>query len=1069
MLWVHHGNRLERLLGELVAVTAAAPADPFTPEVVAVQNQGMALWVAQRLAGATGISANLRFPLPAQLIWEIFRAWLPDLPPESHWDRAALVWRIMALLSDCLQRPAFAELAGYLAQGPAELKRYQLCRRVADVLDQYLVNRPEMVLGWEQGQEDHWQAELWRAIAGTAPGEHRAAVLARFRAAMASGAVPALPERVHLFGLTALAPAYLEVLGALAKHSEVHLFLLNPCQEYWADIVDEQGQARLRARARRAGSEDHLTALLDVGNPLLASMGHAGQEFLDQLLDLGVEDDYVFEPPPESSLLSLLQGDIHALRDRRSPNLGERAAIAEDDRSLQVHACHSPLREVQVLHDQLLWLLDHLESLEPREIVVMAPDIAGYAPYVEAVFGAAAEPLRIPWAVADQGVAAGDPLLEALGVLLELPASRLPASEVLSLLELPATRRRFGLDEQGLERIRAWVRESGIRWGLDGAMREGLGLPGDTGNTWEFGLQRLFLGYAMAPDAEPYAGVLPYADVEGGEAVALGALQELIVRLGHWRERLGRPAPADEWQRRICALLEDFFAPDEREQEPLQAVRAALDGLRHQAEQANLVEALSLEVVRSYLVEVLGDPPGARRFLTGRVTFCNMVPMRSIPFRVVCLLGMNDRDFPRSQRPAGFDLIARRPRRGDRSRRQDDRYLFLEALLSARDVLYLSYVGRDIRDNGEKVPTVLLGELLDYVERSFRRPDGDWPDRLVTHHPLQPFSRRYFDGSSTRLLSYAEDWLAAVRASTTPGPAPAFIDAPLDEPDPAWREVELEALIGFLCNPAAHFLRRRLGLRLPEEAEVIGDTEPFGVAGLERYQLRQALLMDALADCGAAQSLSRLRGQGLLPHGAPGELWLEGAQEEVDRYAQRLRPLVTGQLGPLEVDLKLGAYALRGMLPGLTPEGLLVYRLAKLKAADRLRLWVRHLALCVLAPPGVATSSRHLAEDGDFELGPAEAANTMLMDLLNLWWRGLREPLAFFPETSWQRVERGHIDGTVLNAWAGDHNPAPESLDMAVSIAFRGRNPLGPEFEALAEQIYVPLVQASTWIKADVP
>jgi len=454
MLHVHHSNRLERLVDGLVALTASGLPDPFAPEVVVVQNLGMALWVAQRDAERTGISANLDFPLPATFVWTVFRAWLPDTPEQSLLDREDLVWRAMAALPAQLGNPAFAGLRRYLGDRDSDLKRYQLCRRIADLFDQYLVFRPDLVLGWERGREDHWQAVLWRRLAEQAAGVHRAHLLQRFREAVASGKAPAadLPQRVSLFGLTALAPAYLEVIAGLAGHSDVHVFLHNPSREYWADLVDDKGQARRRARSRHSGAPD-TTQLLDVGSPLLASMGHAGQAFLDQLLDLGGRDHDDFEVPAGNSLLQSLQRDILDLADRRTANPGQRRPLAEDDRSLQVHVCHSPLREIQVLHDQLLRLFDELEGLEPREVVVMAPDIDRYAPYVDAVLSAAPEGHSIPWVIADRRVRAEQPLLDAFFALLDLPASRLQASQVRSLLEVPAVQPRLGLHAEGIARL----------------------------------------------------------------------------------------------------------------------------------------------------------------------------------------------------------------------------------------------------------------------------------------------------------------------------------------------------------------------------------------------------------------------------------------------------------------------------------------------------------------------------------------------------------------------------------------------------------------------------------------
>ncbi len=1064
MIQVHHSNRLELLIEGLVEVRGRPLSDPFAPEILVVQNQGMARWIAQQLAERTGVAANLRFPLPAVFFWEVFQAWLPEPPDLEAFDREALLWRLLRQLPEALDHPAFEPLRRYLASDASDLRLYQLTRRIADLFDQYLVFRPDLVLGWEQGRGDHWQAQLWRRLCAEAGHAHRAQLLADLEQAMAAGAPRpgGLPERVCLFGLTALAPVYVNLLGALAGFIQVHLFNLNPCRGYWSDLVDDRGQARRRARAQKAGQPDP-TGLLDVGNPLLASLGHAGQVFLDQLLELGGLDHDRFQEPTGEGLLAQVQRDLLDLQDPRLDPGGR--LVAPDDHSIQIQSAPSPLREIQILHDRLLRLFERLDDLTPRDVIVMAPDIDRYAPYVEAVFGAAPPPHAIPWSIADRRLGAEQPLVEALRLLLDLPRSRLEATEILSLLQIPPVRRRFGLDLEGLGRIRTWVRESGIRWAADGAMRQALGLPPEGSNSWSFGLDRLFLGYALPPEpvADPYAGVLPYPDVEGGEAEYLGQLQSFLEALNQWRKGLTGVATLPRWRARLHELLTSFFAPDEAEEPLVQGIRDRLDRLVSLAERAGFVGGISLDLVRALLEDLLQDTSGAQRFITGRVTFCNMVPMRSIPFRVICLIGMNDTDFPRSQRPVSFDLMAQSPRRGDRSRRRDDRYLFLEAILSARDVLYLSYVGRDQRDNSLKVPSVVVSELRDYLVAGHRLAGGgDLDDHLCISHPLQPFSRGYFDGHDADLFSYAETWLEAARASRGTG-LPAFAERPLGPPDDRLRALDIRDLIRFLHNPARSFLVERLGLRLAGAEELLLEEEPFDAVGLEAYALRQSLLELLLAGREPPEILSHLRAAGVLPHGAPGELLLDEQLAVAAPFVERLSRYA-GE--PLEVDLTLGGFRLQGRLTQLQADGLLQSRLGRLRAKDRLSVWVSHLVLNLLRPRDIAPCSRFLAEDAGLALASVEDAAGILADLLELRWQGLQSPLAFFPESALAWLETGEYGSRFEQAWCDDRSPTPECADPAVRIAFRGREPIGAAFEANARRILQPLIHHSRLTKA---
>ena len=1067
MMHIHHSNRTEVLLERFVAMMRQPLADPMSSETVVVQNPGMARWLAQQMALETGIAANLDFPLPATFAWRIYRAWLPQMPEETRYDREALHWRILALLPAFLSQPAFAELDRYLQNDADGLKAYQLAGRIADVFDQYLVYRPDLVLDWEAGRENHWQAILWRAVVESAGGMHRAGIFDAFRQATDQGAPPTgpLPERVSLFGLTALAPVHLHAFDILSRHRPVHLFLLNPSAEYWADIVDDRGQARRRALWRGSGRED-LSGLLDVGNPLLAAFGHTGQGFLDQLLETGAQDHDAFADPGEACLLACLQHDLLHLKDRRGGS--PPAPLAPDDISVQIHACHTPMREVQVLHDRLLALFETLPNLHPRQIVVMAPDIDIYAPHVEAVFDAAPEARFIPWSMADRRLTAQEPVVETFLSLLSLPEMRLSASEVLGLLEVPAVSRRFALDAEGLARIRTWVEESGIRWGLDGAMRAALGLPADPANTWQAGLARLFLGYAMPPEEVFYGDTLSYPDVEGSEARDLGVLQTLVDRLAHWRAVLETPASAAAWLRRINDLIDDFLAPDPDEAESLQALRRAVDRLGQACGEAGLEACLEARVIRAHLEARLATAGGARRFLLGGVTFCNMVPMRAIPFRVVCLLGLNDTDFPRRQQPPGFDLIARHPRPGDRSRRLDDRYLFLETLLSARDVFYISYLGNDVRDNSPREPSVVVSELVGYVDRSWRLPGGERPStRLVRRHPLQPFSPRLFDGRHPDLFSYDARWCRREPERLPPGPRP-FAAHPLPVPADRQPVVDIRDLARFFSHPACWFLQQRLGLQLLADQGPPPDEEPFDIAGLERYGARDTLVAEMLAGRRIEDVGRKLRARGQLPHGAPGEAAWGEVLEGMDLVVQRVQDAVRRPVEPLELDLVVDDVVLRGWLSGLTESGRVAFRPAALKARDRLQLWIHHLALCAATAGARPATSLHVAADRILRLAPVAAPLEILQDLLALWREGQSAPLPFFPDTSHAYAEAWARSGNPDKAlaacrrtWRDDYNARGDAFDPAVQLAWRGQDPLQERFQQTALRVFEPLSVAA--------
>lgn len=1066
MFHSYQSNRLEILADRLAELISQPLRSPLTREIVVAQSNGMARWLGLRLADRMGICANLSFQFPATFIWEMARAVLRYLPPTSSFDKAALNWRIMALLQNVEESPRFAPVQAYLGDRNDDFRRYELACRIADCFDQYLVYRPDWIQQWEAGGEDHWQAELWRQLAQG--GEtHRVRVQEQFRATLKSGEFDQrrLPERVAIIGVGALPPLMIDVLAGLAHYIDVHLFLLNPCREYWGDIQAERDLARLSEDL----NPDEL--YLTVGNPLLASLGKQGRDFIDLLQAWPRAETDHFIDPEDTDLLHRLQADILHLRERGSDDCAA-LPLSPADRSIQIHVCHGPMREVEVLHDQLLALFESQPDLRPSDVMVMTPDMATYGPLIDAVFDAAPRDRRIPFTIADQGLHAENPLVEVFFELLDLGGGRFDAQQVLSLLEPAAVQRRFDLNEADVERIHRWVREVGIRWGMDAEAKTLWELPTTAGHTWRAGLDRLLLGYALPGNGQDlYGGILPCDEVEGGEALALGQLQSFTEALFGLDAQLREARPLADWADRLHALLDQFFAPREREENDLQRVRTALETLRSNAELANFTDPVGLEVVKSALRNQINAAENvAGRFLSGGVTFGAMMPMRSIPFAIICLIGMSDDAYPRSHRPVSFDLMASAFRRGDRSRRQDDRYLFLETLLSARRTLYLSYVGQSIRDNATLPPSVLVSELLDVVNRGFYSANGNpASEQIIVRHPLQAFSRRYFIGDA-RLFSYSRELAEASRyAGRGEREATPLLTTELPEAEATLRLVTLDGLLGFFRHPTRWLLRERLGIR-PDDGEAVLETrEPFVLDGLATTGLLQQMLELHRDGRTLTEIQAVARGNSALPHGQVGDCVFSAAQQRVSRFAGRLGRVLPRRESPvLDVDLTVGDFRLTGRLTGMTQAGRVGYRLASMKANDYLNLWLHHLALNAL-PEGAALPSHWIAEDKDVILQPLADAPDQLRVLLELYWQGTRQLLHFFPKSALAYTEtlrKGKAEEEALRAanrqWQGDdfHNLHPESADVYYRLAFADTDPLNAEFRATAEIVFGAMFNA---------
>ncbi len=1065
MAHLYQSNRLENLFSLLCNILAKPLPDPLTPEIIVVPNPGMARWLTHRIAQATGIAANIEFPLPASFIWQIFDNTLGELPDLSAFTRKVLPWRILSRLKTLAADPAMTEINQYLDDDADGMRAFQLADTIGDLFDQYLVFRPDMLLDWEKQtrpqpsgpdsastRHHRWQSLLWRDLTRNHP-LHRASLLQVFFQKSEQGSLQTdnLPKRISLFGINSLAPAYLAVIDRISRYTDVHIFHLSPCRQAWDDILPERLLTIQRKSWRDAGRAD-VSAYYTCGNPLLASMGKMGREFFSQLLQYTPEESDHYCVPQADTLLASLQADILDLEDRtRMPG----PPVASDDQSVSFHNCHSRMREIQVLHDRLLDLFEVDPALKPEDILVMAPDIGHYAPLVAGVFGAAAGELFIPWSIADRSSDEEDMVRRAFLGLLSLGSSRCSATEIMDLLENRVIGEQFMIREEDIPALRRRIAESGVRWGLDRRQRRDRGLEDSNIHTWEFGLQRLLLGHITGPMDSGLREIIPSATPAGSSRTWLGGLAQFIRKLQALQKKLNREHEAAGWSELLLEMVDVFFTGELDEYaDGIRLLRETIYDFAAHTEQAHFSGTLSAAVIRSHFSSLLAAPTGGQPFLTGKVTFCNMVPMRSVPFKVIWPLGMNDADYPRCRRLPDFDLMAKNPRIGDRNRRDDDRYLFLEALLSARNRFIVSWIGRDQRENSDLPPSVVVAELHDYIDRS--RPMAGQPtsEHLTTVHPLQPFSRRCFNGNP-KTASYAKIW---VPTPSTEEEKNIFISDPL--PDPGLEEISLTSLIRFWRHPVRYFLEQRVGLRLTIEEELLPDSEPFTLDPLSDYQIKNSLLTRLLTGQDPVPACRLAEASGQLPRGEIGRRHCREMLSQAASILERVQALDSSPATTHEFSLSLASIRLSGALDGLHDCGRISFRPGKWTARDLLQLWIHHLLLCLTRPRSIDPVSIHIGTDATLTLSPVEEPEPELERLVRLFLEGMNEPLHFYPETSLALASAANPPTGMNKArrkWHSDFFRGEEE-DPAYTIALRGRDPLDARFRELAE-LFHPILE----------
>lgn len=1140
---VLQGNQLEDLRDVATQWLTDHPLGPLEEECILVQSNGIAQWLKLALASnaeGTGIAAALNVQLPGRFIWQAYRSLFPDLPSSSPYDKVPMAWRLYRLFSDWTglceqlgeQATHLTPLEGFLQFDQDDPRRcHQLAMRLADLYDQYQMYRADWLAAWEQGQdvlldakgqatpldsEQRWQPLLWRALVqdigqGSPANDLSSASRSQIHTAFIQACRqhdmdnrPAgLPRRVIVFSISSLPRQTLELLEALSPFTQVMIFATNPCQHYWGDLVD--GKHLLQREYRRIAERKTPTDLnpenLHVhGHPLLASWGKQGRDFLHLLDEHDEPDSYrqlfnrhtidLYNPPAGNGLLQQLQTDILNLCSLQERKDQHSQIAPQTDHSLQFLIAHSPQREVEILHDQLLDSFEQAkargEPLNPRDILVMVPDINLYAPHIHAVFGSYAgsygqprDARQLPYHISDQSQRRQNTLLIALESLLQLPQLRFTVSQLSDLLDTPAIRARFGLAEADLPALRRWIEGANIRWGLDAEQRAAMELPEIDQNSWSFGLRRMLLGYAAGDDS-CWRDIEGYDEVAGLEAARVGPLMRLLDNLEQARQLLTKKHNSEGWLMCIRQLLELFFKESSAEDQwANDRVQQQLEQLQDTWKSAGLGDSLlPLDVVREELLAGLDETNLSQKFLGGSINFATLMPMRAIPFKQLWLLGMNDRDYPRRSQNTDFDLMANDYRPGDRSRREDDRYLFLEALLSARDRLVISWVGRDIRDNSEKPASVLVNQLRDHIQAgwSLAGADADSPkealvNSLTTAHPLQAFSRSYFEKNrDPRLFTYHGEWRALHQtqdSDTVAHDLDALPEWSFDTP------ICLNDLADFLYNPVRHFFSRRLGISFFTEDLQSRDTELFAANHLEQWQHRKLLLERV---CNLLQQnpqqetatllhneLERLQRAGELPakpfDSAYKDALIEGLAQPLHDFRQVLidypqlqdsltqplpgdAPLLLDSIADIRHSAELGVIRVQ-VLPN------------KLRDNNNIsshhhivRQWPRHLFAQLQGP----VTTRLLSHTGHVSLRAMEpdSARSLLLELLATYQQGMSRPLPLACKTAFAWL----LGKNAKEAYEGGYQSSGDLQDTD------GLHKLWPSYdELLASEGFIPLVQ----------
>jgi exodeoxyribonuclease V gamma subunit len=999
------------LIDHLARASVAGKKNPLEPFDCVLLTVGMDKWLKQEIAMRVGISANIETPMLSRFIWDLLNSVVLS---DKHW--ALNKDSMQLIIYDVIRDGGWHDLSHYLSAHDSDADHLALAGKIADTFDAYTFYRPMWLNHWSSGKDtllgsandeitipeaQAWQPKMWREIQRQTASidliSDRGELIESLKRHMAAGTLPTskLPPQITIFGVSQIPQVFLDILVGLADYIDVNLYWLNPALGYWADNVS----TKTFMKAVAAGKvSDHM----EIGNPLLSSLGASGKAFFSQLIDANAT---ITELAPEFSDSATLLGlTKNAIFEASTYGKDSRPLVDSNDSSFVIASTHGALREIEALKDHLFKLFETIPDLLPHEIAVMSPNIADYAPFIHQVFG----DMRLPYSVSDVTVMDSNPIFRLVKALLAINDRRFTVLECSELLTSVSVLAKYDLSPEMANTLMDVAYRNNVRWGLTAST---IG-PVEHNNTWEDGAQRIIAGNSLGAE-HAVKGVYPFL-LSSSDAREYSKVAAFLDDLSDWAEISSTARPLSEWiallTNTIAVLVDETVEPD-----ALIIIYDTLSTLANSAETLSLSRPVDIGFLNKALTASFSETTVRSRFLAGAINFSNCVPLRSIPFRVIALLGMNDTEFPRRVINSGLDLLASNHRPGDRDPRNEDRYFALESILLANDAFYMSYQGRNPKSNEERAPSVVIQEIRRFLLTQFivagteYMPVGDQMGtaygQFNVHHHLQPFNPGYFINKTT----YSTEWTEvskAISASARQEISPVLTGCAINQemiPDLITRANLHQAM----TSPCELFLRTRYGARLSKTQNGIETLEPMSADALQIYKTKARAADWLAADRKIGVWHARELASGAHPVGALTSSTLFRGSSVADQIQSRL--VEYGPLLEKAVDMSIGHAGLTlhisTTIGGITEDGILVhYTVGSANPKRLLALWIdaviaKYAGLCaeavILSIEGDRVKVQELTD-----FGSEADFHTVIGNYLT----ALAAPQAFTPDIAFQRM-----------------------------------------------------------------
>jgi len=951
MKMTYSSNDLEYLCGKLAENTGTQDENIFAKEIIITQSVGMTAWLRTELARRNKVIANTVFMNQDTLLAEVFWFFLKQKPAST---KDIVRFKLYNLIGEKEFTATFPKVSGYCENSP--LRRIQLAGKIADFFDQYQLYRPKMISKWEAGEfssdnpseTEKWQQWLWKKTGVESRVTTRNKILSELE--KNGDELKKLFPRISIFGITIFTKFHLEFFSKLSEYTRVDMYLCLP-----------SGQKKF-------------------DNDLLISFGDKASE-LAELVEQNFSDLNGFKIIPCQSDTDL--GNIQKNILNNTNKLEFR-----DDGTVQINSCYTPAREAECLYNYLLDLFENDSTLKPTDVLVMATDVDKYSPFVKAVFRGA--PIKLPVKVSGTAGNSDDSIVSAIEQILRFTEDDLTSEKVISLLEHKRIKQRFSIYDT--DYVRSVVRNSNIRFGRRNNRDYETNYV-----SWEYGLEKILLGYAMLTDKEFSASdgssLFPYKDTEASESHDLLRLKAFVHKLEWVFDEKDNQRTMSEWKDFLLLLINDMVWHDDFSKEDRADFNSVYRSLSYID---NIVSAVMMpfEVFLDELDSKLFREPQEIKLNTGNITVSSPIAVRGIPFKVICFLGLENEVFPRKDQYMGFDLMGDEKMTGDRNKKETDKYLFLDTILSAREKLYLSYIGQNVKNNNEIPPSIVVDTLMDHLET----------DKLLKKHPLHGFSSLYNIEDDRRMFTY-------LYGNSIPGIALGEYQSK------EFNEIRISDFIRFFQAPVDWYFNYVLDIRYNESEDILDETEIFEPDNLQKWAIRNSLL--GMDEDEFGSWFEKGKKEGYLPLKAAATVAVEQLKNEMEFIIPAYRKLTAdNEEETLVIDRVYENIRITGAIESIYGKEFIGYSVSDYPLKYKIDSYIKTLFLLA---EGKIESASFIDKNGFVSNIPGDqkTAISCIKELLKYYAAGKESPLLFTIRTAEKEKEIADKEAKAARKAAG--------------------------------------------------